>query len=249
MVTPKCLLHCEEQDVNTHKRITFYRSSVTPLLYLGVVLLAQMPFVGSSVAQEASDSKKAEFTPREPRYKLGLGDVFEIQFPLVPEFNQVVTIQPDGFVPLKSTADLHVQGLTTPEVVDAIKAAYKGILNEPIVTITLKEFQKPYFTAWGKVNKPGKYDLRGDTRLTEAIALAGGFDDAAKHSQVLLFRKMDDDRIAIRSIDIKKMLSSGKMDEDIYLRSGDMIMVPKSLIAKLKPWIPSSSLGMFMSGY
>jgi protein involved in polysaccharide export with SLBB domain len=53
----------------------------------------------------------------------------------------------------------------------------------------LKDFEKPYFVAGGRVARPGKYDLRGDTTVSQGIALAGGFLDSAKHSQVVLFRR------------------------------------------------------------
>ena len=46
--------------------------------------------------------------------------------------------------------------------------------------MTLKDFEKPYFIADGQVDRPGKYDLRGDTTLTQAIAIAGGFKDAPR---------------------------------------------------------------------
>jgi hypothetical protein len=71
----------------------------------------------------------------------------------------------------------------------------------------------------------------------------------AKHSQVLLFRHMDKDRIEIKTVDVKAMLKGGNMEEDFYLRPGDMIMVPKSTLSKLRPWIPNQSLGMYMNGF
>lgn len=215
--------------------------------YIALTLLACVAL--PCFAQEAADANNPEFATRHPRYQMGLGDVIDIDFPLVPEFNQSVTVQPDGFISLKSAGDIHVQGLTSPETVEAIRAAYKNILHDPVLAITLKDFEKPYFTALGKVNKPGKYDLRGDTTVTQAIAIAGGLDDMAKHSQVLLFRHMDKDRIEIKTVDVKAMLKGGNMEEDFHLRPGDMIMVPKSTLSKLRPWIPNQSLGMYMNGF
>ncbi len=215
--------------------------------YTALTLLAFLAF--PCFAQEAADASNPEFATRHPRYQMGLGDVIDIDFPLVPEFNQSVTVQPDGFISLKSAGDIHVQGLTSPETVEAIRAAYKNILHDPVLAITLKDFEKPYFTALGKVNKPGKYDLRGDTTVTQAIAIAGGLDDMAKQSQVLLFRHMDKDRIEIKTVDVKAMLKGGNMEEDFHLRPGDMIMVPKSTLSKLRPWIPNQSMGMYMNGF
>ena len=217
--------------------------------YLILAGLVQIGATAVGQAQQAPATKEPTFATREPRYHIGLGDIIDVEFPLVPEFNQTVTVQPDGFIQMKTAGDIHVQGLTSPQMVEAIRAAYKDILHDPVIAITLKDFEKPYFTALGKVNKPGKYDLRGDTTVTQAIAIAGGLDDMAKHSQVLLFRHMDKDRIEIKTVDVKAMLKGGNLEEDFHLRPGDMIMVPKSTLSKLRPWIPNQSLGMYMNGF
>lgn len=233
--------------MNLHTQ--FRRESSRPILgLLFLTLLVQICLAFPCLAQQTADAAKPVFAERQPRYRMGPSDVIDIDFPLVPEFNQVVTVQPDGFISLKSAGDIHVQGLTSPETVEAIKAAYKDILHDPVIALTLKDFEKPYFTALGKVTRPGKYELRGDTTVTQAIAMAGGLDDAAKHSQVLLFRRLDKDRIEIKTINVKAMLKTGNLAEDLQLRSGDMIMVPKNTLSKLRPWIPNQSMGMYMNG-
>jgi len=187
------------------------------------------------------------FSARNPRYAIGLGDVLELSFQFVPEFNQTVTVQPDGFISLKEIGDLHVQGMTSPELTVALRNGYNSILHDPIISVVIKDFERPYFVVSGKVIKPGKYDLRGDTTVTQAVAIAGGFDDAAKHSQVLLLRRAENDGVEVKTLNVKDMLRTGHLQEDLHLRPGDMIFVPKSKIAKIKPWIPGTSLGMFLN--
>jgi len=79
------------------------------------------------------------------------------------------------------------------------------------------------------------------------VAIAGGLDDAAKHSQVLLLRRAPDDRVEVKVVNMKEMLRTGKLDEDLHLQTGDMVFVPKSRIAKIQPWIPSSGLGLYLN--
>ena len=189
------------------------------------------------------------FRDRYPRYKLEAGDAFDVAFELSPEFNQSVTVQPDGFVTLRGVGDIHVAGQTVPELTATIKTAYEKILREPLISITLKDFQKPYFIADGQVGHPGKYDLRGDTTLTEAIAMAGGFQDSAKHSQVLLFRRVSDEWTSAQIFDVKKMHSKRDLREDPLLHPGDMVFVPKNRLSKIKPWLPTSSVGTVASAY
>jgi polysaccharide biosynthesis/export protein len=144
---------------------------------------------------------------------------------------------------------VHVAGQTVPELTASIRKAYGEILHEPLISITLKDFEKPYFIADGQVGHPGKYDLRGDMTLTEAVAVAGGFLDSAKHSQVLLFRRVDDQWVSAKIINVKKMENDGKLAEDPLLHPGDMLFVPKNKFSKLKPFLPTSSMGTFAKTY
>jgi len=185
---------------------------------------------------------------RNPRYQIGRGDVLDVTFPLVAEFNQTVTVQPDGYITLKGAGDIHVEGQTVPEAVASIKQAYSNILHEPSVTVDLKDFEKPYFVAFGHVKKPGKYELRGDTTVIQAIAEAGGFDDAtAKHSQVLLFHRESNDWTQVKQLNVKQMLHAQNLTEDLHLQPGDMIFVPQNFSSKFHTWMPNYSTGYFFT--
>jgi len=155
------------------------------------------PDVAAS-SQANSDSNSAPVTRsdepvlqhRNPRYHLSRGDTVDLVFPFAPEFNQTVTINPDGFVTLNGIGDLYVAGKMAPELKDLLQTTYSRILHDPVVNVVLKDFEKPFFIAGGEVARPGKFDLRGDLTLTQAIAIAGGFTENSKHSQVLLFRRV-----------------------------------------------------------
>ena len=189
------------------------------------------------------------FQQRYPRYKLEFGDQFDVSFELSPEFNQTVTVQPDGYITLRGAGDVHVAGQTVPELTETLRRAYGKILIDPLISVVLKDFEKPYFIADGQVGRPGKYDLRGDTTLTQAIAIAGGFQDSAKHSQVLLFRRVDSEWVSAKIINVKEMEKEGNLHEDPYLHPGDMLFVPKNRLSKIRPFLPTSSMGTFAKSY
>lgn len=183
---------------------------------------------------------------RHPLYRLRSNDVMEISFTFAPEFNQTVTVQPDGFITLKGLEkQMYAQGMTVPELRGGIRTAYAGMLHEPEVAILLKEFDRPYFIASGEVGKPGKYDLHGDTTVTEAVAIAGGFTGQAKHSQVVLFRHVSDNTVEAKLLNIKSMLSSRDLREDMQLCPGDVLFVPQNMISKIRRYLPVSNLGMY----
>ena len=168
-----------------------------------------------------------------------------MNFPITPEFNQTLTVQPDGFVALRDVGDLNVEGQTVPELTETLQKAYKDILHEPVISIVLKEFEKPYFIVGGQVGKPGKYDLRGDTTVVQALEIAGGMNEYAKHSQVYLFRRVSNDWVETTKLDVKKMMHSGDLAEDLHLRPGDMVFVPKNTYSKIQRFIPAPNVGTF----
>jgi polysaccharide biosynthesis/export protein len=184
---------------------------------------------------------------RHPLYRLSKSDTVEVNFTFSPDFNQILIVQPDGFVALRGAGSLLAEGLTVPELQKAIAAAYHGVLREPEVTVTLKDFERPYFLASGEVARPGKYELRGDLTVNEAVAMAGGFTQQARHSQVILFRRISADVAETHLVDVKKMLNSRNLREDLHLRAGDFVFVPQSRISKIRRYVPASAMSWYMN--
>jgi protein involved in polysaccharide export with SLBB domain len=194
---------------------------------------------------QTPDVSAPTVSKRNSRYTIHPSDTLELTFMLTPEFNQTVTVQPDGFITLRNVGDLLAAGHTLPELTESIKTAYSKILHNPVISVDPKDFEKPYFVVGGQVGKPGKFDWRGDVTVTEAIALAGGFTDAAKHSQVLLFRRVSDQWTEAKIINTKKMLNSRNLQEDPELHPGDMLFVPKNALSKIKPFLPTTAAGAY----
>jgi polysaccharide biosynthesis/export protein len=184
---------------------------------------------------------------RHPLYRLSKSDVVDANFTFSPDFNQSLTVQPDGFVVLRGAGTLLAEGLTLPELQQAVSNAYRSFLHQPEITLTLKDFTKPYFLASGQVARPGKYELRGDLTVNEAIAIAGGFTPQARHSQVVLFRRVSADVAETHVLDLKKMLDSRNLREDLPLRPGDFIFVPQSRISKIRKFVPTNSMSWYMN--
>jgi polysaccharide biosynthesis/export protein len=218
-----------------------------------VLLLLLMTGAGGITAQQASGTNEPNqagrggFQERYPRYRLQAGDTFDLSFEYSPEFNQTVTVQPDGFLTLREIGDVYVGGMTFPEVGQALSDKYSTILYEPKISVMPKDIQKRYFIAAGEVARPGKYELRGDTTVEQAIAMAGGFaQDRAKHSEVVLFRRNGDTLAFGQVVDVKKMLKARDLSEDPYLKPGDLIFVPQNTWSKMRQFVPVPGVGLSM---
>lgn len=225
---------------------------VSAVLLLAVRSAAGQEGSAAVPAQPAAQAEQArvalpQLEQRYPRYVVQREDVLLISFPLSPELNQTVSVQPDGFISLQSAGSLHVQGMTAPEIVDAVKQAYKGILNDPIVAVDLQDFQKPFFTVSGQVGKPGQYELRSDITVAEAIAVAGGLQPTAK-MQVFLFHRTTNDWFKVEKLNLKDVLNGKNANEDAVIKPGDMVYVPETGISKFRKYVPYGvNAGSYMS--
>jgi len=216
------------------------------LMFAQTAAASSTPPVTTADAQAPNNGKVPGFQERYPRYQLLAGDTMDLVFEFSPEFNQTVTIQPDGYISLRGVGDLHVSSETLPELVTTLQNAYSKILNKPSISVLMKDFEKPYFIANGQIGHPGKYTLHGDTTLTEGLAMAGGLTDKSKHSQVVLFRRVSSQWTEARVIDVKQMFKDRNLSEDYLLHPGDMIYVPQNNMSKIQRYLPTSAVNTYL---
>lgn len=212
------------------------------LLTLTTLATAQPP---ATSKQSVAPVDQPQLQHREPSYRLQAGDVFDLDFALTPEFNQTISVMPDGYVSLRGVGPVSLGGQTVVQATDTIAKAYSKVLSKPRVAILLKDFSKPSIYVAGQVAHPGKYDLRGTTTLFEAITIAGGFLDSAKHSQVVLFRDAGNNMMSAKLINVKQMLKEADLREDLELHAGDVVYVPQNTLSKIAPYIPRPGVGIY----
>jgi polysaccharide export outer membrane protein len=182
-----------------------------------------------------------------PRYTLRAGDVLELQYRYTPEFNQTVTVLPDGYVNLNIVGDVRVSDLTVAQAHDLIVQKVQARLNDPELNLVLKQFQQPYLVVAGEVAKPGKIDLRENTTAMQAVLLSGGFLASAQTGQVLLFRKINGDTAEIKVLNLGKLRKTSDLEHDVMLESGDMLFVPRDKLEKISRYIKILNIGMYFN--
>jgi polysaccharide biosynthesis/export protein len=211
-------------------------------LILMIVLMA-LPLIA-----EAQNQRPPRLTTiTEDRYRLQPGDVFEVQYRYSPEFNQTVTVQPDGYVSLEIGGDLKVAGLTIEQTRAAILRKAATRLQDPVATIVLKEFQRPYVVVAGEVGQPGKIEMRERVTAIQAIMLAGGMKESAKSSQIIVFRKINSDFAEVRVLNLKSIRRTSDLENDLTLQPGDMVFVPRDRISKIERFMRLASVAAFIA--
>jgi len=205
------------------------------------VIIFSVPFVA-----RAQDGPPRLTTVSEERYRLQPGDVLDIQYRYTPEFNQTVTVQPDGYVSLVIGGDVKVAGLSVEQARQTILRRASTRLREPVATIILKEFQKPYFVVAGEVTTPGRIEMRERVTALQAIMLAGGMKESARSSQVVVFRKINSDMAEVKLLNLKNIRRTSDLENDLTLQPGDMVFVPRDKISKIERFMRLASVAAFI---
>jgi polysaccharide biosynthesis/export protein PslD len=170
-------------------------------------------------------------------YHIQTGDVLDIKFFSHPEFNEQVTVRPDGKISLPLIGEITVFGLT-PAAIDALLTEqYQRQLRQPIITVIVREFAGRQVFVGGEVTTPGLVTLSRPTTALQAIISVGGFRETARTDQIILIRKGVDNRPVGRTLDLARMIREGRDSQDVQLLPYDIVYVPRSTIAKMNLFV------------
>ncbi|MEO0793776.1 MAG: polysaccharide biosynthesis/export family protein [Verrucomicrobiota bacterium] len=214
------------------------------LLILGGCLQAPEPtFDAYAPVGNAQDPEfeilepEAELTPEMLRpstapYRLGPGDILEIEVAEIPGTLARTFIMPDGMVYYNLAGGVKAEGLTIRELSRALTDALVQDYAEPVVNITLVEVKSRRYWLLGRVYNPGLYPLRQPTTLIEAIAMSGGLFSARFSGSTEELADLGHS-IVIRDgevlpVDFTKLIRDGDMTQNIYLEHNDYIYLPSA---------------------
>jgi polysaccharide export outer membrane protein len=159
-------------------------------------------------------------------YRLGANDLLEVEVLDIDNGKRTVRVNASGLVSMPLIGSVKVAGLTGHEAEALIAARYREkYLQNPQVSVFVKEFTSEHITVEGAVVKPGIYPVTGRLTLLRALALAGGFGQIAKSSEVMLFRQDANGARQVAVFDVDE-IRSGK-SEDPVIRGEDLIVVQR----------------------
>ncbi len=176
-----------------------------------------------------------------PEYRLGFGDVLDIKFFRNDQFNETVTVRPDGRISLAKVGELHVTGMTPARLDSIITATYREFVLAPEVTVIVREFGGYKFYVLGEVNSAGGFAVERNMTLLQAIAAAGGQKISAKMSSVMVLRRGYNQEVEAIKVDLTKSVKARRgtviAQNDILVEPRDIIYVPKTLIANVSDFM------------
>ncbi|WP_447602455.1 polysaccharide biosynthesis/export family protein [Nitrospira sp. Nam80] len=169
-----------------------------------------------------------------PDYIMGPEDVLEITVWKNADLSKQVQVRPDGRISLPLIGDVSAVGKTAAQLTEEISLKLKSYMENPTVSIVVREVNSYQIYVLGEVNSPGKYPLKSKTTLLQAITIAHGFTQVAARNKIVVFRfgKDGEGLTKIKASYDDIVLRDGS-DQNIELKPGDQIVVPSETMVVL----------------
>ncbi|MEQ1846452.1 MAG: polysaccharide biosynthesis/export family protein [Nitrospira sp.] len=185
---------------------------------------ATPPPVTPDVIAEAKSADKSQFI-------LGPEDVLEIGVWRSEDLTQKeVVVRPDGKIAMPLIGDVEVSGRTARQLATHIEEMLKVYKDNPSVSVKVREVNSYYVYVLGDVVRPGKYSLKSNTTVLQAIAMAGGFTPYAAKSNMQVRRTVVGKNGESSEFKIPahydQLVSGEGQIKDFVLKTADVLVVP-----------------------
>jgi len=194
---------------------------------LGLLAVLQMLlFVpGPALVQGGQGGKANDPMPVSPAYVIQPNDLLEIVVWGEPEISRTVLVRPDGRISLPLVQDLQASDLTPVQLKEQMENRLQEYVDSPNVTVIVEAIQSYKVYVIGKIQTPGGIVVEKPITVLQALSLAGGFREYADESEIHIVRTSGDQH-RVFEFNYKDVIKGKKAEQNILLRSGDVVVVP-----------------------
>jgi len=162
-------------------------------------------------------------------YLIGPEDLLDINIFQVEELKHEVRVSAQGMIKLPLIEPIKAEGITVAQLEKKIGKSYDKFLEEPMVSVFVKEYRSQQIAVLGAVKEPMVYYIQGQRYLLDMLSMAGGLAPEAGNVCIVQRANAEDPEKAERLVvDLDDLLVRGKMELNLPLVSGDVIHVPES---------------------
>ena len=182
------------------------------------------------------------------RYTIQPGDIISVTVYGEPDLAQPeIVVRPDGYATIDPVGEVYVEGFDIQSLTKELSGKFANYINEPIISLNIKEINPPSVYIFGAVQKPGNYQqmtqvskyfadsknpiVRTDFSLTNVIANAGGLANDADISNITVTSADKKEK----KVNLWRFLKDGDVSQNLRMRTGDVISVPALKSSLINP--------------
>lgn len=188
-------------------------------------------------AEQCEANATIQASAAQEGYRIQPGDQLGLDFYMNSEFNDTVTVNPDGKVTLRMVGPIQAAGLTPDQLAASIDKAYSTELRNPGAVVHVHNMPGREIYVEGQVSKPGSFPLQPGMTMVQALALAGGVTDSADTETTVLIRRDACGQPQGSKVDLSSAINKPGTGGDVALMPHDVIVVPRSRIANADLWV------------
>jgi polysaccharide export outer membrane protein len=199
------------------------------------------PTIAPTAEQPARTA--ASTAAQDDEYKIGASDLIEISVFQVKELDRAVRVNSRGLITLPLIGAIAAAGLSATELEDVIANKLRdGYLQDPQVSVFIKEFISQRVTVEGQVEKAGIFPITGRTTLLQSLALAGGIKELGE-KEVRVFRLAAAGKREMLVFDVGEVRNGGVVDP--LIQNNDIVVVGRSESRALIKTLTDTLRGFF----
>jgi polysaccharide export outer membrane protein len=190
------------------------------------LVLAVLAALASGYEAMARGQDRPVTPDQRANYVIGPDDVLSVLFWRDKDMTADVVVRPDGKISLPLINDIQAGGLTPSELCEAVKAVARRYVEDPSVTVVVKQINSRKLFITGQVEKPGPYPMSGPTTVLQLIATAGGLKEFNDGKRILIMRTDKAGKQTSYVFNYRQVTEGKKLEQNIELRPGDTVVVP-----------------------
>jgi len=158
-------------------------------------------------------------------YVIGPGDVLDISVWKVEALTKLVTVLPDGKISFPLVGTIMAGGKTLGQLSKELGKKLSQFVPDLNLSVVVHQVNSMMVYVIGRVNNPGRFVLNSYIDVMQALAMAGGLNPFAEQGNVKIFREAPGGK-KIFDFDYNDVANGKKLEQNIILKRGDMIVVP-----------------------
>ncbi len=195
-------------------------------------LLALLAIAGCSTFSESTDSTPPPPMPlEEGEYLIGPGDSLQIFVWRHEDLSAPVQVRPDGKISTPLVEDMRASGKTPTELARDVEAVLAEYVRTPTVTVIVQSFvgeAQQQVRIVGQAQRPQAMQYRQGMTLLDVMISVGGLSETASGNRAKIVRRVEGQQYEM-PVRIDDLLNKGKIDENVLMAPGDVLIIPESI--------------------
>jgi polysaccharide export outer membrane protein len=204
--------------------MTMYRALIATALLTTFAATGASAQQRAAAAPQPAAAKPKVAAPTLEEYRIGPEDILSISVWKNEPMSRVLPVRPDGMISLPLLDDVMAAGLTPTELRNLLAQRLAEYVPSPAVTVIVNDVKSFKVSVIGEVMRPARYELKSRTSVLDVLALAGGFNQFAARTRIVVLRQEGDKKVRIPFN--YNRVTNGNDEENVYLRPGDIVLVP-----------------------